>query len=276
MFGMTGPGVRGLRSAILLALLGGTIHFSAVSEQVAARHLEGTEHGFLELRSDTGQTIAEGDLVQIVHGDRVTSHLLFHFKDGSIDDETSVFTQRGSFRLISNHHIQKGPFFAQAIDLSIDVPKGMVTVRSTGKDGKEDVSTEHMNLPPDLSNGIVNSLVRNLSPDRPETQVSMIVATPKPRLIKLAISPLGPESFSLAGMSRQAWNYQIKVELGGLAGVIAPVIGKQPPPIKMWVAGGEVPVFLREQGPLSMGSPIVTMELTSPSWTSSSAGENGK
>lgn len=273
---MTGSGNRSLRSGLLLALLGGAIHFSAVSEPVAARHLEGTEHGFLELRSDTGQTIAEGDLIQVVRGDRVKSHLIFRFKDGSIDDETAVFTQRGSFRLLSDRHFQKGPYFSQPIDMSIDVSKGQVIVRTTGKNGKEDVSTEHMNLPPDLYNGLVNSIVRNLNPDRPETEVSMIVATPKPRLVKLAISPRGLESFSLAGMPREALNYEIKIELGGLAGVIAPAIGKQPPPIKVWIAGGEVPVFLREEGPLFMGSPIVTMELTSPSWPKASVAENGK
>jgi hypothetical protein len=273
---MIGLGSRGLRSWLLLVLLGVVIHFSAVSEPVAARHLEGTEHGFLELRSDTGQAIAEGDLIQVVRGDRVTSHLLFHFKDGSIDDETSVFTQRGRFRLVSDHHIQKGPFFSQSIDMSIDVPKGQVIVRSIGKDGKEDVSTERMSLPPDLYNGLVNSILKNLSPDQPETKVSMIVATPKARLVKLAISPLGSERFSLAGMPREAWTYEIKIELGGLAGVIAPAIGKQPPPIKLWIAGGEVPVFLREEGPLFMGSPIVTMELTSPSWPKASVADTGK
>ena len=68
-------------------------------------------HGFLALTTEQGQVLAGGDLIEVVHGDRVTSHLTFHFKDGSLDDETTVYTQRGVFRLISDHHIQRGPYF---------------------------------------------------------------------------------------------------------------------------------------------------------------------
>jgi hypothetical protein len=140
--------------------------------------------------------LAVGDLIQVVRGDWVTSRLLFRFKDGSVDDETTVFSQRGNFQLITDHHIQKGPSFPQPMDLSIDVRSGRITVRSTGKDGKEDVTTEHMDLPPDLANGLILSIAKNIRPDTRETKVSMVVATPTPRLVKVAISPHGEESFS--------------------------------------------------------------------------------
>jgi hypothetical protein len=48
-----------------------------------------------------------------------------------------------------------------------------------------------MDLPSDLVNGLILSIAKNILPDIPETKVSMLVATPKPRLIKLAISPSG-------------------------------------------------------------------------------------
>ena len=155
------------------------------------RHLEGSVHGFLALRLKEGSVLAVGDLFQVVRGDRVTSRLLFRFKDGSVDDETAVFSQRGNFQLITDHHIQKGPSFPQPMDLSIDVRSGKITVRSTGKDGKEEVTTEHMDLPPDLVNGLILSIMKNIRPETPETKVSMVVATPKPRLVKVAISPHG-------------------------------------------------------------------------------------
>jgi hypothetical protein len=109
--------------------------------------MQGTLHGFLELRSEDGQVVASGDSVQVARGNRVTSRTTFHFKDGSIDDETTVFSQRHSFQLISDHHIQKGPSFPHPTDVLIDVPTGQVTVHSTGKDGKEEVKTDHLNLP---------------------------------------------------------------------------------------------------------------------------------
>jgi hypothetical protein len=154
------------------------------------RHVEGTIHGFLALRSKEGHVLAVGDLFQVVRGDRVTSRLLFRFKDGSVDDETAVFSQRGNFQLITDHHIQKGPAFPNPLDLSIDVRSGQITVRSTGKDGKKEVKSEHLALPPDLVNGLILSITKNISPETPETKVSMVVASPKPRLVKLAISPM--------------------------------------------------------------------------------------
>jgi len=230
------------------------------------RHMEGTVHGFLALRSKEGRVLAVGDLFQVVRGDRVTSRLLFRFRDGSVDDETAVFSQRGNFQLITDHHIQKGPSFPQPMDLSIDVPSGQITVRATGKDGKEEVKSEHLDLPPDLVNGLVLSIAKNIRPDTPETKVSMVVATPKPRLVKLAISPRGEEPFSLVGSPRKALHYEIKIELGGVAGMVAPLIGKQPPEIQIWIIGGQAPAFVKEEGPLYQGGPIWTIQLTSPVW----------
>jgi hypothetical protein len=102
------------------------------------------------------------DLFQMVRGDRVTARLLFRFKDGSVDDDTTVFSQWGNFQLISDHHIQKGPSFPQPMDMSIDVPSGQITVRSTGKDGKEEVKSEHLDLPPDVVNGLILSIAKNI------------------------------------------------------------------------------------------------------------------
>ena len=57
---------------------------------VAVRYAEGLVHGFLVLRTLAGDTLADGDLIQVASGDRVTSRLVFRFKDGSVHDETAV------------------------------------------------------------------------------------------------------------------------------------------------------------------------------------------
>jgi len=56
-----------------------------------------------------GVTTATGESTQVVHGDRVTSRLILRFRDGSIDDDATVFSERRIFRIISDHHIQHGP-----------------------------------------------------------------------------------------------------------------------------------------------------------------------
>jgi hypothetical protein len=257
-----------LRSCSLTALLVFALQPTAKADPIAVRYVGGAIHGFVELRSEDGKVVAAGDITQVVRGDRITSRTLFHFKDGSIDDETTVYSQRRTFQLVSDRHIQKGPFFTHPMDVLIDARSGQVTVRSTGKDGKEEVKTDHLNLPPDLANGIVPIVVQNLASDAQKTTVSMVVATPKPRLVKLVISNVGEDSYSLGGFSRKATHYEIKIDLGGVAGVVAPIIGKAPPNIQVWTIGGQATTFAREQGPIYPEGPMMTIQLASPVWPS--------
>ncbi len=260
---------QSVRSWPLIILLLCAWQPGAQADPVPVRYTRGTIHGLLELRSEDGQVVASGDMVQVAHGSQVTAQVTFHFKDGSIDDETTVFSQRRNFQLITDHHIQKGPSFPQPIDLFIDCPSGKVTVHSTNKDGKEEVKTSQLHLPPDLANGLVSAIIENLRPGAPETKVSMLAATPSPRLVTLSISSRGDEPFSVAGAPRKAIHYEIKIELGGVAGVVAPMIGKQPPNIEIWTVGGQAPTFVREQGQLYPESPIFTIELAGPTWPDS-------
>jgi hypothetical protein len=262
-----------LRSVALLLILALLYSGGLSAEKVAVRHTEGLLHGFLTLRTLGGETLAAGDSIQVAHGDRVTNHVIFHFKDGSVNDETAVFSQRGSFRLISDHLIQKGPTFPRPMDVSTDVSTGQVRVHYTD-DGKEKVTTDHLKLPPDISNGLVVTLLKNIQPDALEMKVSMVAATPKPVLVKLAISSQGEEPFSIAGSAHKAAHYVVKVEIGGLTGIMAELLGKKPPDTHVWVLQGEAPTFLKSEGPLYLGGPIWRIELTSPVWPPSATGDS--
>src|SRR3954453_14156262 len=162
------------------------------AESIPVRYPEGTVHGFLALRTREGKLLAAGDLAEVIDGDQVVSRLVFRFKDGSVDDDTTVFSQRGPFRLISDHHIQKGPSFPNPTDVLIKAATGQVTVRYQDK-GRENVETDHLDLPPDLANGMLINLMKNISPDTKETKVSYVAAAPKPRLVHLSIMPSGEE-----------------------------------------------------------------------------------
>jgi hypothetical protein len=238
----------------------------ALAGPVLVRHTLGTVHGFLVQRNPDGQIVATGDSVQVAHGDQVTSRTTFTYKDGSVDEETTVFSQRQSFKLISDHHIQKGPFFTHPMDLMIDGRSGEVTVHTTGKDGKEVKYAEHMNLPLDVANGMVSQLIGNIKVGAQPTTVSMVVTTPKPRIVKLAISSVGDDSFAISGAAHKAMHCQIQIQIGGFAGMVAPLVGKAPPTIEIWEVGGEAPTFLREIGPTFEDGPVMTIELASPEW----------
>src|SRR5579859_3468605 len=63
------------------------------ADQIPVRYTEGLTHGFLALRTLAGSTIAYGDMFEVARGGRVTLRLVFHFRDGSLHDETAVFSQ---------------------------------------------------------------------------------------------------------------------------------------------------------------------------------------
>jgi hypothetical protein len=132
--------------------------------------------------------------------------------------------------------------------------------------GKEKVVTERLSLASDLANGLILTILKNIRPDTPETKVSMVAATPKPRLVKLAITPQGETPFRTGGVNRKATHFVVKVEIGGIAGVVAPILGKQPPDTHVWILGGEAPAFVKSEGPLFDGGPIWRIELVSPNW----------
>lgn len=237
-----------------------------MAEQVQVRHTEGLVRGFLVLRDMDNNILASGDLSQVANGNRITNELVFHFKDGSIHEETFVFSQRHTFRLLTYHLVQKGKAFKRSTDMTLNAATGEVMVLSTDEDGKEKTIKDRLKLPADVANGLVTTLLNDIDHKAPKTTVSMVAATPKPRLVKLEITPEGEDSFSVGGSSRKALRYRIKVDIGGISGVIAPIVGKQPPDTHVWMVGGKAPGFLKSEGPLYDGGPIWRIELASPVW----------
>jgi len=99
-------GVRCRLCAILLAATALLQPNTLSGEQVPVRQKEGLMHGFLALRTLQGKKIADGEMTQAVKEGRLTDHLIFHFSDGSIYEDTTIFTQKGSFRLLSDHLVE--------------------------------------------------------------------------------------------------------------------------------------------------------------------------
>ena len=246
------------------------------ADLVTVRYKEGLLHGFLILRTEEGAAIAVGDWTQIAHGESVTGDLVFHFKDGSLYQETTVFSQRGKFQLLKYHLAQKGPTFQHPTETWLNASTGQFTVHYQEDDGKEKNITERVQVPADVANGMVTTLLKNVPLNAQQTTWSMVVATPKPRVIKLAITFEGEDPVLVEGSSRKARHYRVKVELGGVAGVVAPLLKKQPPDSHVWIMAGEFPVFVRSSGALYEGGPIWTVEQTTPAWPGKSFENNSE
>ena len=253
---------------MLRTLQAGLILFCVVvsthAETVPVLHKEGTLRGFLELQDSDGKRIANGSLLETTHGETVYSELIFHFKDGSLDDETTVFTQHGKFRLLRDHHVQKGPSFPHAIDVAIDTTTGQVKT-ITEKDGKTEEDTTSPELPDDLANGLPLIIAKNIGPGVP-VKVAYLASTPKPRLVHLAITAGDDGHFTAGGVGYKAACFVYHVELGGVAGVVAPLVGKQPKDSRVWVLEGKAPAFVRAEVSLYDGGPTWTIQMVSPVW----------
>jgi hypothetical protein len=235
-----------------------------LADAIPVRYLQGLSRGFLVVRSLDGHEIAEGDSIQVATQQHVTSRMTFRFKDGSIEDETTVFSQRGTFRLISDHMVQKGPSFKHPMETYIDAVSGRFVVHYTDEEGKQKTLTKILDLPPDISNGMLLTLLTNVQPNVPSTTISYLAATPEPRLIHLVITPRTENAFVTGTSKHKAMDYDVKVQIGGVAGVAAHLLEKQPADTNVWVLLGEAPTFVGLEGPFYAEGPTWRVDLVSP------------
>ena len=256
---VSGPLVRFGALAMLAALLSAS---GLEAAPVEVRFREGVTHGFLLLRSATGETLALGDLLQTPQGDRVESRMIFHFKDGSLHEETVTFSQQQVFMMVAYRLVQRGPSFPDAVDVSLDRKTAHYTIRSTSK-GKEDVSGGRIELPPDVYNGMIAMLLKNLAPGRSET-VHFIAFTPTPRLIQVDLLAAGNQRVMVGDQARQAVLYAVKPKLGRVLGFFASLLGKTPTDYACVILAKDVPAFVRCDGALFLKGPIWRIELTTP------------
>ena len=238
----------------------------ARSEQIPVRHIQYPMHRLMVARLETGKIIASGEFTQVVQGDEVTMHMIYRFVDGSIDDETTTYRQQGTFRLIRNHHIEKGPFFAKPVDFTVEAATGIATSRTADKNGRIHVENEHMDLPDDLANGFVGTLLLNVPHNTTPFRVGILAPVRGGRLIRILISPEGEQPFHLTGQTLKATVFRIHPELGGIVGVIAPLIGLQPKDVLVWVLEGDEPAVVRIVGQLGGYGPVVSSDLEGASF----------
>lgn len=249
------------RNDLLAAFFAMTMCIAAPAEPIPVRHIQRPMHRFMVARTEAGKIIARGEFTQVVQGDEVTMRLAYRFVDGSLDEETTTYRQQSTFRLVRNHHVQNGPFFAKPVDFAVEAVTGIATSRTEDKDGKVHVESHHISLPDDLANGFVGTLLLNVQQNTPPFRVGMLAPVGEGRLIQLLISPEGEQPFHATGQTFKAAVFRIHPELGGIVGVIARLIGLQPKDVKVWVQEGEEPAVVRIVGQLGGYGPVISSEL---------------
>jgi hypothetical protein len=251
---------------LAVALCAITVGPAAFAEPISVKHIQLPMHRFMVARSEDGKNIASGEFSQVVQGNEVTMRMTYRFVDGSIDDETTTYMQQGTFRLIQDHHIEKGPFFSRPIDFTVDAASGIATSRTTDKNGRIRVESKHINMPNDLANGIVGTLLLNVSNNTTPFRVGMLAPVGGGRLIQLLISSEGEQTVHLSGQTLPATVFRIHPELRGIVGMIARLIGLQPKDVMVWVLEGEEPAVAVIVGQLGGYGPVVSSDLVGTSF----------
>jgi hypothetical protein len=227
---------------------------TAQAEPIAVRYQEGVVRAFPVLRSVTSEQLAQGDFVQVARGDHVMTRLIFRFADGSLHDETVVFSQRDVFTLLSYRIVQRGPVFPETLEASIDrETRGYeVRYRADEESPEEPLSGT---FAADAYNGVLSMMVKNMPPGVSET-VTMVAFTPKPRVVQLQLLPLAKEHALVGEAALPVTRYHVRPQLGLFASLLVTAI----PDVRIWVLLGEAPAFLRAEGPLYFMGPIWRIE----------------
>jgi hypothetical protein len=208
-------------------------------------------------------TLGYGEQLQVQRDGGIESRLIIRFKDGSINEETVFFTQRKVFTMQNYRLVQRGPSFPKPLDASLDRATGKYEIKFRKENNSsEEFEIGRMDLPPDLYNGMQSIVLKNLAKGATET-VHVLAFTPKPKIIKLELSPASEDPFSLGGLPKKATHYLVKPQLG-LLGPVASLFGKRPPDYHYWIGNGEPPAFLAFEGPFYVNGPIWRVELTTP------------
>jgi hypothetical protein len=230
---------------------------AALAAPVLTRRKQESMRQLFAVKSVDGKTIGSGEEVSTAEGDHMRSVLTFRFLDGSLDEQVTTYTQGNVFRLIHDHHVQKGPSFPTPLDVSVDVPTGTVTWHSL-KNGNDEVTSQHMKLPDDLANGLVPLLTENVPPGSAGLAVSWVAIAVRPMIVTLTIQP--DHGSDTAPPLQHASRYLLHVELHGLALLLAPMLNKQPADLHVWVTDASQPSFLRMHGPFYQGGPVWTVQ----------------
>jgi hypothetical protein len=56
---------------------------------------------------------------------------------------------------------------------------------------------------------------------------------------------------------------------------VAPLIGKEPPALRFWLAPGEIPVFVQFEGAVYLNGPVWRLEQAVPQWPQDAAQRAG-
>ena len=253
------------RTVVFLGLLV-AIAFNTVAvfaAPIPVRFAEGFAHGYLALRDENGDRLADGELIQKSHGHVVDSRLVFRFKDGSLYDERVSFTQKQVFTLQSYKLVQRGPSFPNTLDISLDRKSSEYRVL-TSQDGAPEQKLTGTARPAGRRRERHDRHdAAKLTPGRGET-VHFLAFTPEPKVLDLKLVPTERTTIRIGDLSKPMTRYVVEPKLDSLTMWFGKLSGKLPEKFHyhFWLVTDEVPTFGGFEGPLYLVGPNWRIEQT--------------
>jgi hypothetical protein len=249
--------MRWLVTAVLLA--GGAVH----AAPIPVRYVEGLTRGYMLLRDMSGKVLANGDLVQVAKDDEIEKRMTFRFKDGSLYDERVTYTEKGVFRLERYELTQRGPAFEHDLEISLTAATGVYKVhKKDRKDGDVDTDEGKLDLPDDVYNGLLMTIVKDLPKEG--AVVHFATFSPSARVVELELVPSGEHKITVGDLTQTARHILLKPKLGFFLKVAAKLTGRDPEDLHVWVATDDVPAFVGFEGAFNTPGPTWRIEVVSP------------
>ena len=125
------------------------------------------------------------------------------------------------------------------------------------------------------SGTLVLAIAKNLAPDAPQTTVPMLRVRQTPKLYAAHGQTADLCARRRVGRCRtltpcsaprvRPCDFEIRIPTcGGVAGVVAPIIGMQPPDIQIWILEGPGPGFVKEARAVLPGRPHLDRRIGQP------------
>src|SRR5205814_9279855 len=140
----------------------------------------------------------------------------------------------------SYHLVQRGSAFAEDIEISLERATGKYRVKTRARqDEREQVLEDTLELPPDVYNGLVLTVAKNLPKGASET-IHYVAFTPTPRLIQLELAPAGERTLVTGEPAKTATHYVPSPSPCNWLNLIATLSGPGPPDSNARILNDEV------------------------------------
>ncbi len=84
--------------------------------------------------------------------------------------------------------------------------------------------------------------------------------------MRTSLRPEGEDRYFVGDTARTAIRYIVTTDLIGVTGLVAALLGKDPPDARIWISTGPAPTFLKFEGSMFLKGPRGRIEQAAPRW----------